>query len=211
MANVKSIAEPKTRRKDPTERRAEIVSAASHIAVAEGLERVTAKRVAEELGVVPGLVNHYFSSVDDLVAVAFGFAAQRERAEIYALAAHAGSPVAQVKHLLGELLDLERDAVSLLWLDAWQASRRRPALLAEVLVQMDADASHLARLIDAGVAAGEFSVDDAASVAVRIMALVDGHSVQAAARSREDSRIVSAFAIRASETELGLPSGALAR
>jgi AcrR family transcriptional regulator len=209
MGNVKSIAEPKPRRKDPTERRAEIVSAASRIAVAEGLERVTAKRVAEQLGVVPGLVNHYFSAVDDLVAIAFGFAAQHERSEIYELASREASATAQMRRLLAELLDPDRDAVSLLWLDAWQASRKRPALLHEVVTQMDADAFEMARLIEGGVASGEFAVDDATATAVRIMALVDGHSVQAAARSRMDSSVVAAFVLRASETELGLAPATL--
>jgi len=209
MTFVKSIAEPKVRRKDPAERRAEIVSAASGIAVSEGLERVTAKRVAQELDVVPGLVNHYFSAVDDLVAAAFGFASQLERSEIYGLATSAGTPLDHLRRLLAELLDTRRDPVSLLWLDAWQASRRRPALLREVIAQMDADAAELSRLIEAGVAAGEFASGDPSASAVRIMALIDGHSVQAAARSRRDSRIVAAFAVRAAETELGLPPLAL--
>jgi AcrR family transcriptional regulator len=108
MANVKSSIPTKQRRKVPAERRAEIVAAASRIAVAEGLERVTAKRVAEELGVVPGLVNHYFSAVDDLVAAAFGFASRLERAEVYKLAAESGQPLAQLRRLLAELLDLAR-------------------------------------------------------------------------------------------------------
>jgi AcrR family transcriptional regulator len=209
MGFVMSIPEPKVRRKDPVERRAEIVSAASRIAVGEGLERVTAKRVAERLGVVPGLVNHYFPAADDLVAEAFGFATQLERADIYRLASLAGSPLQQLRQLLRELLDAERDAVSLLWLDAWQASRRRPALLAEVTVQMDADAQALTNLIEAGVAAGELFSSDPSASAVRVMALIDGYSVQAAARSRLDSSIVATFAVRATESELGLEPLAL--
>lgn len=211
MGNVMSIAEPKSRRKDPIERRAEIVSEASQIAVSEGLERVTAKRVAEKLGVVPGLVNHYFAAADDLVAAAFGFAVRRERSEIYELAAKQDGPVAQLRCILAEWLDPDRDEVSLLWLDAWQASRRRPALLDEVVAEMDTDALELSRLIQSGVDSGDFVVDEAASAALRIMALVDGHSVQEAVRTRKDSRVVAAFAVRASETELGLPAGALAR
>jgi AcrR family transcriptional regulator len=209
MGIVKSIAQPKARRKDPAERRAEIVAAASRIAVGEGLERVTAKRVAEELGVVPGLVNHYFSAVDDLVAAAFGFASRLERSEIYADAGSAGSPLERLRRVLADLLNPQRDAVSLLWLDAWQASRRRPALLSEVIVQMDEDAAELSRLVAAGVAAGEFASDDPYVSAVRIMALVDGYGVQAAARSRSDSSIVATFARRATESELGLPPSVL--
>jgi hypothetical protein len=114
-----------------------------------------------------------------------------------------------MRRLLGELLNPKRDAVSLLWLDAWQASRRRPALLAEVSVQMDADARELAALVSEGVAGGEFRSPDPNASAVRIMALVDGYGVQAAARTRLDSGIVAEFAVRATETELGLAPSTL--
>lgn len=209
MVTVMSIAKPATRRKHPTERRAEIVAAASRVAVEEGLERVTAKRIAEELGVVPGLVNHYFPAVDDLVAASFGFATRAERAEIYGAAFVAASPRDRMTRLMGELLHPARDAVSLLWLDAWQASRRRPALLTEVVSQMNADSAELARLIQAGVDAGEFHVDDPTSTATRIMSLVDGLSIRAAIRSKIDYDIVSALVLRTTESELGLPPGDL--
>jgi hypothetical protein len=75
---------------------------------------------------------------------------------------------------------------------------------------MDEDALELSRLIESGIAAGEFRSDDASASAARIMALIDGHSVQAAARSRRDSGIVADFAVRAVESELGLPRLSLA-
>ena len=140
-----------------------------------------------------------------LLPEAFGFAARLERTEIYGLSSAAGTPTQQLRRLLAELLDPKRDPVSLLWLDAWQASRRRPALLGEVIMQMDADALELSLLIQAGVSAGQFASADASASAVRIMALIDGHSVQAAARSRLDSAVVAAFAARVAERELGLP------
>lgn len=205
-----SIAKPTVRRKDPAERRAEIVATASSIAVQEGLDHVTAKRVASELGVVPGLVNHYFPAVDDLVAASFGYAANAERAEIYGAAYLAARPRDQLRRLITELVDPVRDAVSLLWLDAWQASRRRPALLVEVVAQMESDATELTALIQSGVDANEFHVDDAGSAATRIMALIDGLSVQAATRSRIDYSVVSQLVIRTTETELGLEPGYLA-
>ena len=71
---MKNMIETK-KRKPPAERREEIVAAASRLAVEEGLERLTLRRVAEALGVVPGLVNHYFPVAEDLAAAAFGFAA----------------------------------------------------------------------------------------------------------------------------------------
>ena len=59
MNGVTSRPQATARRKPASERLAEIIETAAAIAVAEGLDRVTAKRVAAELGVFPGLVSHY--------------------------------------------------------------------------------------------------------------------------------------------------------
>jgi hypothetical protein len=44
-----------------------------------------------------------------------------------------------MRRLLNAWLYQDRDPVNLLWLDAWQVSRQRPALMAEVGRQMNAD------------------------------------------------------------------------
>lgn len=194
---------------DPAERRREIVAAASLVAVGEGLERVTAKRVAEELGVVPGLVNHYFGSVDDLVAAAFGHAAEAERAVVYGAVSAGAGPIDELNSLLAAFLQPDRDLVSLLWLDAWQASRRRPALLAEVVRQMEADTTQLSMLIRRGIESGHFVTVDAASTALRIMALIDGLSIQAATRAQIDYSVVADLVLSTIQSELGLAPGEL--
>lgn len=205
-----SIVGTRPRRRDPDERRQEIIVAASRIAVGEGLERVTAKRVAAELGVVPGLINHYFGSVDDLVAAAFGQAAETERAILFGAAAHGTTPLEVLTRLFAGFLHPDRDPVSLLWLDAWQASRRRPALLAEVVRQMDADTARLAELITFGIEAGSLAPVDARSAALGIMALIDGLSIRAATRAHIDYTAVAELVVRTIEGELGLAPGELA-
>ena len=194
---------------DPAERRQEIIAAAGRVAVGEGLERVTAKRVAEELGVVPGLINHYFGSVDDLVAAAFGHAAEAERAVVYGAVSAGAGPLDELNRLLAAFLQPDRDLVSLLWLDAWQASRRRPALLAEVVRQMEADTTQLSMLITRGVESGHFVTVDAASTALRIMALIDGLSIQAATRAQIDYSMVADLVLSTIQSELGLAPGEL--
>ncbi|MFD0031116.1 TetR family transcriptional regulator [Streptomyces sp. NPDC127172] len=58
------------RRWPAVERRAEILRAADVIAVSEGLDKLTAQRVAQAAGVVPGLVDHHFKSAGgDVVRV----------------------------------------------------------------------------------------------------------------------------------------------
>ncbi len=185
------------------------MAVASRLAVAEGLESLTLRRVADELGVVAGLVNHYFPVADDLVAAAFGYAAGSEREGIFAALNPGDTPLAQLREMLGMLLDDGTDSISLLWLDAWQATRKRPALRAEVTVQMRGWQDSLSGLIGRGVAAGLFDAADAKRSATRIMALVDGFSIQAAMRSVIAYDAVREMVLETVERELGLAAGAL--
>lgn len=187
----------------PGRRRAEMIEAAAAIALSEGLDKLTAKRVAAATGVFPGLVSHYFTA-DELVAAAFGHTASAERDELYASAQSAGDPEQQVRRLLAAWLDPARDAVSLLWIDAWQASRRRPALRDEVAAQMNEDIRRLGQLIARGIDSGQFRADDAESAAMRIMSLVDGLSVQAAVRGVLDYGDVRTLVTAVAEQILGL-------
>jgi len=205
---MKNAIETK-KRKPPAERREEIVAAAARLAVAEGLERLTLRRVAEELGVVPGLVNHYFPVADDLVAAGFGFAAAAERESILRGIDPQAPPLAQIRYIMAHLLDDSADATSLLWLDAWQATRNRPQLRNEVAAQMRGWQDAMINVIRRGVTAGAFGVTDPRRTAVRIMALIDGFSVQAAMRSQIVYDAVRDLVFETVARELGLPPGAL--
>jgi AcrR family transcriptional regulator len=211
MSGVTSRPQATARRKPASERLAEIIEAAAAIAVAEGLDRVTAKRVAAELGVFPGLVSHYFATADELVATAFAHAAASEREQIFCHAVLADLPLDRMRRLLESWLHQDRDPVSLLWLDAWQGGRRRPALMAEVGRQMNADLERLSEIIADGIAAGEFPVDHPGQPALQILSLVDGLSVQAATRETIDYAPVRAMVVATAERLLALPPGALAR
>ena len=210
MNGVTSRPQATARRKPASERLAEIIETAAAIAVAEGLDRVTAKRVAADLGVFPGLVSHYFATADELVAAAFANAAAGEREQIFGRALLADRPVDQIRRLLDAWLHRDRDPVSLLWLDGWQASRRRPALLAEVGRQMNTDLDRLSAVIAAGIAAGDFQIGDPRAPALQILSLIDGQSVQAATREILDYAPVRAMVITTTERLLALPPGTLA-
>src|SRR5215813_989407 len=185
MDAVKSRPQSAARRKAPAQRRAEMIEAAAGIALNEGLDKVTAKRVAAELGVFPGLVDHYFSA-DQLVAAAFAHVAAEERDQTFAELESEPDPLAEIRRLVADLLQADRDPISLLWLDAWQASRHRPALRDEVVFQMNEDIRCLAEVIQRGVDSGQLRVDEPASAAVQIFTLLDGLSVQAAIRGSVD-------------------------
>jgi AcrR family transcriptional regulator len=209
MASVTSRAPTAVRRKPAEQRRAEIVSTAGGIALATGLDSLTLRRVADALGVFPGLVNHYFPSVDDLVSAAFAEAAGGELEAIFSAVGGDGSALTRMRALMAALVSDERDATSLLWLDAWNTSRYRPALRVEVSRQMIAWQDHVTALVQAGASDGAFQVEDAALTALRILAMVDGLSVQAAIRSSIDYSVVSDMVIANTERELGLDAGEL--
>jgi AcrR family transcriptional regulator len=205
-----SRPERTTRRKPPEERRAEIVETAAAIALAEGLDKVTARRVADALGVFPGLVNHYFRTADELVAVAFDHAATREHHEVFGYAEEASAPLEQLQRVLDAWLTIERsDPMDVVWFDAWQASRRRPALAAVVLERMTTDLARLEALIRGGNEAGVLHAKDPAAAAVCVMALVDATSVNTAIRDAIDYTPVIEMALTAAEATLGLPAGTL--
>src|SRR5690349_4318681 len=167
---------PAGRRRKPTaERRAEIVAAACEIALVDGLDSVTLRRVADTLGVVPGLVSHYFPAADGLVAEAFADVMTHDRDQTFAMieAAAPGS-LDQLRELLRYMASDERDQISLLWLDAWHGARQRPALQAALVTQMQAWDSRLADLVAAGAGTGEFRTADPLRAARRILATIDG-------------------------------------
>ena len=214
MYRVPSRARPRqpARRKPTEQRRAEIVAAAREIALADGLDSVTLRRIADALGVFPGLVSHYFPSVGDLVAEAFGDVMTHDRDETFAMIqAAAPAYLLRMRELLHYMLSDDRDRISLLWLDAWHGARQRPALQAELVAQMRAWDSRLAAMIQAGVGTGEFHTADALLAAGRILATVDGLTVVAAIKSAIDNSAVGDLVIATAERELGLRQGQLNR
>lgn len=197
------------RRKAPQERREEIVRVASAMALANGLDSLTLRNVAAELGVASSLIGHYFPVVDDLIAEAFVHTASGEMQDIFGAMANEPSPLSKVKTMLAMVLREDRDPLSLFWLDAWHSSRRRPKLLTEVAEQMRIWEAHLADLIRNGSEAGIFRVDDPMVASMYILALIDGLSFQAAMRPAASYGQVGVLMIRNAERELGLRRGKL--
>jgi hypothetical protein len=74
---------------------------------------------------------------------------------------------------------------------------------------MNHDLDRLGELIAGGQQAGEFRTQDSRAAAMRILALVDGLSVQAAIRDAFDYADVQLMLRRNVEHELGLGAGAL--
>jgi hypothetical protein len=112
------------------------------------------------------------SSADQLVAAAFAHAASAEQNELCDEAESLPDPVARLKRLMTAWLAPDHDDFGLLWLDAWQACRHRPAFREEVAAQMNEDIRRLAHLIQLGNDSGQLGVDKPDSAALQIMSLV---------------------------------------
>ncbi|MEU5089377.1 TetR family transcriptional regulator C-terminal domain-containing protein [Streptomyces sp. NPDC021356] len=208
---MSSSASRKRIRKDPATRRAEIVDTAAQIALAEGLECITLRRVAEELDVRPGLISHYFPSADDLVAEAFGGAATGELDALIPPERPEGTPKDHLARFLARTVGDAYDSVSRLWINARHLSRYRPVLRDRVLEQEAAWRGRLGDVIRQGVAAGEFHTDDVPVAVIQILVVLDGLGAHANSGTADRSPAVSRMAVTTAEHALGLPAGALAR
>lgn len=189
-------------RRPPAERRAEILDAAAHVALSEGLECITLRRIGEVLGVRPSLIGHYFPAVEDLVSETFGKVAEDELLAL--LPAGSGqSQSARLAAFLSAALSAEYDDVNRLWLNARHLARYRPKLRDRVIVQGEHWRDRLAALIQDGVDTGEFRSVDAEVAALKILAVIDGLSADLNADPKFPD-VVLRMAKDVAEAELGL-------
>lgn len=196
----------------PAERRAAIVGAALTVAVRKGFGSTTVRDVAAELGCSSGLIHHYFSSMDDVLAAAFDHSAGRDLAATEAAMAEAGAPVAQLQAFFASYARGDQDWAFQLWLDAWAEAARRPALGATSRRLNIGWQQLLERAISTGVADHTFRCDDPSGAAWRVLSLLDGLALQAVAHGSVVERETAIeWSITATERELDLPAGSLSR
>lgn len=194
------------KRLKPDERRAAILDAACRVLIEDGIGALTLRHLAQRLGVAPGLVNHYFPEIEALAAEAFSAIVESELETLFAAADAESTPVARMSRLIAALLEPDRRGTSLLWLDAWQASRNRCQLRAAVIAAMDLWQDRLSALIAQGAAERAFTSADPAAAATRVLALIDGLSIQAVIDLPGDrsQAILRGMVIAGVERELGI-------
>ncbi|MFJ9566407.1 TetR/AcrR family transcriptional regulator [Streptomyces fuscichromogenes] len=203
-----SRAPGKRVRKAPAERRNEIVATAARIGLVEGLECITLRRVADELGVQPGLVGHYFPAADELVAEAFTSATMSELDGL--LPPDPDAPLHTFRRFFRLMSSTEFDDVSKLWLNARHLSRYRPLLREHVVKQELLWCRRLEQVIAAGSAAGDFSCADTWGAATRILVAIDGASAYVNTGVDQRRTPIEGMPRTVAEIELGLRRGTLA-
>ncbi|MFD5102365.1 TetR/AcrR family transcriptional regulator [Streptomyces albidochromogenes] len=206
---MSSSVQRKRIRKSPAARRAEIVDAAATVALTEGLECVTLRRIAEELDVRPGLISHYFPSAEDLVAEAFGSAADGELDTLLPARRPEGTSSEHLARFFVRATGEAYDAVSRLWINARHLSRYRPALRERVVEQEAAWRERLTDLLRQGVERGEFRTDDPEVTSIQILVVLDGLGAHANTETGGRPEAVTRMAVTTAERELGLAGGTL--
>lgn len=195
---------------DPTERRARIVDACLAVMLRKGIAATTVRDVAAEMGTSPGLVHHYFGSMDELLAASFDHAAGEDLAETRAAIAAHERAVDRLRAFFGTYTRAEQDWAFQLWLDAWAAASRSPVLQATSQRLNVAWQQVLADIVRDGVRAEELTCRDPDGAAWRILSLLDGLALQTVAHRVEvDRAAVLAWSTTYAEQELGLSEGDL--
>jgi AcrR family transcriptional regulator len=199
-------------RLSPSARREEIVAAALRVATTKGLANTTVRDVAAEMGTSSGLIHHYFSSMDDVLAAAFEQAAGEDFTNTEAAMRDSSGAADRLAAFFASYTRTEAYTAFQIWLDAWAEARRRPALGATSRRLNVAWQRLIAATIIDGVDEGTFTCDDADATAWRVLSLLDGLSLQLAAHPGVIERaVVLDWAMTALEAEVGVPVGSLAR
>jgi AcrR family transcriptional regulator len=162
--------------------RERILAAAVRRIATDGVDDVRIARIAQDAGVSPPLVHHYFSSREALLAEALRYSYlhagdARISSRDMPGATHAERLRAMVGQCLPTTPALAEDWV--LWVELWLRAARRPELrpVAEELYERLHD--WFVDEIAAGVRDGEFPEDiEPGEVADRTLALLDGFGVR---------------------------------
>lgn len=186
-----------------------MVDAAASVALAEGLEGITLRRIGERLDVRPGLVGHYFPVVDELVAEAFGQVVGAELDTLVPPGRAGDTPVERLARFFALAAGEGHDALSRLWINARHLSRYRPVLRDRVGCQETQWRGRLAQLIRDGVGSGHFRTADPCASAVQILVVLDGLAAHANTETGISPGSVNRLAAATAERELGLADGTL--
>jgi AcrR family transcriptional regulator len=157
--------------------RERILEAACDVIAEHGIEDVRIARIATLAGVSPPLVHYHFATREALLSEALEHSFEL-LGDLRTTGAEDEGWSAGRK--LGWMIDQSLpfpgmgDREWRLWLELWGQAARRPELrpvAARLYARYDA---WIAEVVEAGIAAGEFHVRDAAAVVQRLVAAIDG-------------------------------------
>jgi len=161
------------------ERRAAILRAAEHLVAQHGFDALRLRDVSQGAGVSIGLIQHYFTTRDELLDETMRTASMHRVAQWAQLTRGHDDASAKLAALLeGSIKDRHRCVV---WLETCAAATRHPSLLPDVQRTQDAWRQALQEVIDEGVAVGDFNpLIPVGDVVTLLVSLIDGLMLGAA-------------------------------
>lgn len=190
-------------------RRAELLEAAQRVVLDRGLANTRVADVAAATKVSGGLIHYHFATKDVLLTEMLRSVAEADIENGRRIATGKGTALERLDKLLRHWIPAPgEDETWLLWIDAWSAGLREPAIAA-ISHELDtAWVSLLETIIRDGQEAGEFGGAEPADIAIRIGSLLDGLGVRHTLRRGMTRRHMLEHARVAATLELELPRDA---
>ena len=176
-------------------RRDQMLAAAARLIAERGFSDTRIADVAARAGASPALVIYYFGTKDSLLTEALRWSERSFYAAVEEMLRETTALRARIENLVDACLPSSQDVPHDwgLWFDLWAQAFRHPEVKKD-RVQLDEQwRALIARVVEAGVAAGEIEEPDVEGFAVMWAALLDGLVVQVAL---EDPVVTLAMARR---------------
>jgi len=197
-------------RMTPNDRREAIIVATLAVMQRQGIAATTVRDVAAELGASSGLIHHYMSSMEELIAEAFERAARADLLVTTDSVAQSQDPLEQLRSFFDSYSRSDDSSGMQLWLDAWSEAARRPALQQISRQLNEMWQALICRIITEGVHANLMNCTEPEAAAWRILSLIDGLTLQEIAHDNSvTSEQVTNWSRHGAEIELGLSPGTL--
>lgn len=181
-------------------RRQELVDAAVRVIRRKGLLQATSRDVAREAGTSVGLLTHYFRTHDRLLVEAFEQVAERDLERMRAVLADQADQVDRLRSLLEQFAPEPRSWQYRMWIDVWGAAGHNAALRRSSRRLNEEWVALVTELLRDGAADGSFRCADPEGAAWRLLALMDGMSVQLVAGQTTTDREALLGWVRAAAT-----------
>jgi AcrR family transcriptional regulator len=166
-----------------SDRREALIAAAVRVIRSNGMLESSTRTVSAEAGVSTGLMHHYFDSYDDLMAAAFERVAAEDLQRARDLVDDLPTATERLDALVSEFQPA-RDAWQFQWwMDAWSSSARHPAVR-DIAARLNSGWQGLIeQILRDGNESGEFVCADPRASAWRLLALLDGLTIQVVAQT----------------------------
>ena len=196
------------RRLSRTDRLEEIRAVARTQALRAGLQQLTHRSIAAELGVTHALVVHYEPDIESLRARTCEALLAGEFAEVVDALDADADPVIRLGRVIGLMSSPGREEFAGVWLDGWSLGRRDAGAAQVVRSMMDRWQDLVAGLVSRGIDSGAFADVDPQECAWEIIALLDGLSAHTLV-GYGDPQHYSARVAAPVEARLGMAPGTL--